>query len=586
MSSERLQELLQQYRAALADDPHNPHLAVALGEVLAQLGDAGQAARYYLTAARGFAALRMTREAAQSCAFVLTLDAGNLEAINLLRGLEEGSGGDPEVRRVTQGRPVVLGGQDFGGVEQSAGPQDPTTEAAVPEGEYFEDEMTERRSAPSSAPSKRPRLRTRRPERKVSPLDRTVIDGGAEDNSSPGQPAPLPPPPPARPRVVTRARVEGSLPPRRPRRKVSALDRTEVEAISEQPAPQQATVHDPRGLATRGSGSRRPAVDRTEIDRAAPALGERLDYAAEAPDRTEIEVQLPEHQTAPPNDPVAAQPAALPAAGKAVHAAAVAEKPASGAKTSAASRLGLPESYRQLARVLTFAAGDVVVQEGDAGADLFIVETGRLQVSRQTANGTTVLAMLDDGAFFGELGMLGDGLRHATVRAARPTRLLALTRAQARQLMREDRNVNRTIRRAYRDRLRETTLATAPLLEALPPELADKVLAGGKPVGCSAGEVLLQPGQTASGFFIVLLGAVEVLLGEQRLGEVSEGDCFGHGELLAGTPSRYLFRASRFTQLLQLLPSQFDELGREPAFAAAVENDEVEWMARIRQGGL
>lgn len=549
-----------------------------MGEVLAQLGDAGQAARYYLSAARAFAALRMTREAAQSCAFVLTLDAGNFEAINLLRGLEEGSGGEPEVRRVTQGRPVVLGGEDFGGLEQSAGPQDPTTEAAVPEGEWFEDEMTERRSVPS----KRPRLRTRRPERKVSPLDRTVIDGGADDSSPGGQPAPLPPPPVMRPRVVTRARVEGSLPPRRPRRKVSALDRTEVEAVSDQPAPPQATVHDPRGLATRGSASRRPAVDRTEIDRAAPALGEHLDDALEAPDRTEIEVQLPEHQTAPPHDPMAVPP--MPAAVE-VPPAAAAEKAASGAKASA-SRLGLPDSYRQLARVLTFAAGDVVVQEGDAGADLFVVETGRLQVSRQTASGTTVLAMLDDGAFFGELGMLGDGLRHATVRAARPTRLLALTRAQARQLMREDRNVNRTIRRAYRDRLRETTLATAPLLEALSPELADKVLAGGKPVGCGAGEVLLQPGQMASGFFIVLLGAVEVLLGEQRLGEVSEGDCFGHGELLAGTPSRYLFRASRFTQLLQLVPSQFAELCREAAFAQAVENDEVGWMARLRQGGL
>jgi MFS family permease len=77
-------------------------------------------------------------------------------------------------------------------------------------------------------------------------------------------------------------------------------------------------------------------------------------------------------------------------------------------------------------RAVEAAAGDVVVREGDPGDDFYIVEAGTLAV---TVAGDT-RPPIHPGGFFGEIALLRDSPRTATVTATSDCRLLALGRDQ------------------------------------------------------------------------------------------------------------------------------------------------------------
>jgi CRP-like cAMP-binding protein len=61
----------------------------------------------------------------------------------------------------------------------------------------------------------------------------------------------------------------------------------------------------------------------------------------------------------------------------------------------------------------TYAAGDVVVDEGEGGVGFFLVEKGTARVSR----GGETLATLGPGTHFGEVALLAGSKRTATITA-------------------------------------------------------------------------------------------------------------------------------------------------------------------------
>jgi CRP-like cAMP-binding protein len=84
-----------------------------------------------------------------------------------------------------------------------------------------------------------------------------------------------------------------------------------------------------------------------------------------------------------------------------------------------------PESLDRLAGVAgeqDFAAGQFVVRQGQVGTGLYVILSGSVRVLR----GADELARLGVGEFFGELSVIDQQPRNASVQAAEPTAVLAL----------------------------------------------------------------------------------------------------------------------------------------------------------------
>jgi ATP-binding cassette subfamily B protein len=83
-----------------------------------------------------------------------------------------------------------------------------------------------------------------------------------------------------------------------------------------------------------------------------------------------------------------------------------------------------------------YAEGDVVFVEGTPGDALYVVARGQVEVLTTGPTGAERrLAVLRDGDYFGEMALLRDAPRSATVRARAPSTLLALDRVQFTRLL-------------------------------------------------------------------------------------------------------------------------------------------------------
>jgi CRP/FNR family transcriptional regulator/CRP/FNR family cyclic AMP-dependent transcriptional regulator len=74
----------------------------------------------------------------------------------------------------------------------------------------------------------------------------------------------------------------------------------------------------------------------------------------------------------------------------------------------------------------TYATGEIVFAEGDASAEMFIVQEGTVALTRTVAGREMFIGTQERGDFFGEMSMLTGRPRNATCVAMAPTRLLAI----------------------------------------------------------------------------------------------------------------------------------------------------------------
>jgi CRP-like cAMP-binding protein len=71
-------------------------------------------------------------------------------------------------------------------------------------------------------------------------------------------------------------------------------------------------------------------------------------------------------------------------------------------------------------------AGEVIVRQGAPADKFFIISDGEVEVIREDDGAEWSVATLRSGQFFGEMAVLRDEPRTATVRALTPTSLLAM----------------------------------------------------------------------------------------------------------------------------------------------------------------
>ncbi|HPE85314.1 MAG TPA: FAD-dependent oxidoreductase [Chlamydiales bacterium] len=78
---------------------------------------------------------------------------------------------------------------------------------------------------------------------------------------------------------------------------------------------------------------------------------------------------------------------------------------------------------------LHFEPGEIIFHEGDIGDYLYIIVDGQVEVFQERDGQKNVVSTLDAGAYFGEMALLNQRTRSATVACTKPTNLLALRKS-------------------------------------------------------------------------------------------------------------------------------------------------------------
>ncbi len=120
----------------------------------------------------------------------------------------------------------------------------------------------------------------------------------------------------------------------------------------------------------------------------------------------------------------------------------------------------------------SFAEGDKIVRQGESGESMYVIARGTVQVLKEMrTEEPRLLAILGAGGFFGEIALLDESPRTATVRAAAPCTMLRLRRRNLEDLMALSTETRDAVHKAYKERLAATA------------SLADE---GGAPAGSEA----------------------------------------------------------------------------------------------------
>lgn len=101
----------------------------------------------------------------------------------------------------------------------------------------------------------------------------------------------------------------------------------------------------------------------------------------------------------------------------------------------------------------------IVVQEGEPGDAMYIIISGAVKISYYTADGQEViLAILESGSFFGEMSLLDDKPRSATVITMSDSELAQIRRLDFESLLKSSPELTRKILAEVVARLRRTSL--------------------------------------------------------------------------------------------------------------------------------
>jgi CRP/FNR family cyclic AMP-dependent transcriptional regulator len=104
----------------------------------------------------------------------------------------------------------------------------------------------------------------------------------------------------------------------------------------------------------------------------------------------------------------------------------------------------------------SFPRGRTIVAEGEPSQSLYVLLSGRAKVQRSDTEGKEViLAVLGSGDWFGEMSMIDDAPRSASVITLEPCEFMAIEKASFRKLLAESPEVSMAVMRQLVGRLRE-----------------------------------------------------------------------------------------------------------------------------------
>ncbi|XP_013875128.1 cGMP-dependent protein kinase 2 isoform X1 [Austrofundulus limnaeus] len=175
----------------------------------------------------------------------------------------------------------------------------------------------------------------------------------------------------------------------------------------------------------------------------------------------------------------------------------------------------------------TYQQGEYVIQQGEPGNHLFILAEGKLDVFQQSKLLTSIAVWTT----FGELAILYNCTRTASVRAVNKVRTWALDREVFQNIMRR---TAETRHEQYRNFLRSVSL-----LANLPEDKLSKIVDCLEVEYYDKGEYVIRQGEEGSTFYIIAQGKVNVTQTTeahkmpQIINTLQTGDYFGEKALIS-----------------------------------------------------
>ncbi len=106
---------------------------------------------------------------------------------------------------------------------------------------------------------------------------------------------------------------------------------------------------------------------------------------------------------------------------------------------------------------VAFRAGDVLFRQGDDGNAAYVILEGRAKVLLNTPNGEIEVAEISENAIVGEIAILCDVARTATVRAVTTVEALQISKENFKKLLLDFPEMTLEVMRVLADRLIRTT---------------------------------------------------------------------------------------------------------------------------------
>lgn len=205
-----------------------------------------------------------------------------------------------------------------------------------------------------------------------------------------------------------------------------------------------------------------------------------------------------------------------------------------------------------------------IVREGDASDTCYVIVSGEVVILRNDpiASEPIEVVRLDDGSLFGELALLANRHRRASVRAVNECHAYEIPRRLLRELAASYLEVGPILERIYRDRLLASTVNTAPFLRNLPEVTVNELRDDFQTVRYDIGQPIIREGNRGGGFYLIAVGSVDITrrISEKRstlISTLDEGAYFADMALIDGDTALVSISAAAPTELISLSPEHF-----------------------------
>jgi CRP/FNR family cyclic AMP-dependent transcriptional regulator len=113
---------------------------------------------------------------------------------------------------------------------------------------------------------------------------------------------------------------------------------------------------------------------------------------------------------------------------------------------------------------VNFGAGETIFEEGEIGAEMFVVTAGRIEIIKKVHGMEKVLLTMGKGDFFGEMSLLEGLPRSAAARALEESELIMINGAALEQMIASEPELATRMLKKMSERLREADRQIGTLL--------------------------------------------------------------------------------------------------------------------------